>query len=373
MNGKSRWVLVLLLIPLIALGAVWAALIWFRVPVEVAPVERGRAVSAVPGVVEVSARHRFEIRSEYGGRVVSGTLEPGQRVAAGEVLFVLDTSDLDAEIDRVRRDLETEEALRELGSPLRHDLSEAEEELERMQVLREEGRYSTLEIQQGARRVARLREQIERERIRDQARMEELREELLSLERQRGRMTLRAPVEGDLIDILAYPGDLVAPRAPLARLMAAERRVEATVSEADFAGVEVGQAATVRFLGYGPRLFAARVSARLPAADPETQRYTVLLEIDADDDLLIPGLSGEVSILVGEREDALVIPRRALFGNRVYVVSDGRIREREGEPGFISLTRAEILSGVEAGELVVVENLDRLREGDRVRVLNDVP
>ena len=373
MNGKSRWALVLLVIALIATGAVWASMTWLREPVTAAPVELGRAVNAVPGVVEVLARHRYEIRSEYGGRVVSGDHEPGRRVEAGEVLFALDTADLDAEIERVRLDLKTEEALREIGSALRHELLEAEEELERLRALREEGRHSAREVVLEERRVTRLREEIERERIREENRRAALRNELASLERQRERMTVRAPVAGDLIETLARTGDLVAPRAPLARLLAAERRVEAAVSEENFAGVENGQAATVRFLGYGARLFNATVSGRLPAADPETQRYTVLLDVELDEAMLVPGLTGEVSIVVGERENALVIPRRALFGGRVFVVSEGRVHEREVEPGFVSLTRAEILSGVEEGEWVAVENLDRLRDGDRVRLIDDVP
>jgi multidrug efflux pump subunit AcrA (membrane-fusion protein) len=43
------------------------------------------------------------------------------------------------------------------------------------------------------------------------------------------------------------------------------------------------------------------------------------------------------------------------------------------ERGFISLNQVEVLSGLDEGERVVVEKLDRLRNGDRVRIKRDAP
>lgn len=371
-RGRVRWGLTAFLVLVFAAGAglVWAAGSWLREPVEVERVERGRAVDAVPGVVEVSARHSAEIRSPEEGRVVESAVEAGRSVEEGGVLVRLDTAEIDGRIERVRMDLETEKALRDLGSPLRYELQDAEEEMERMRALYEQGEYSRGELAAQERKVAAVANEIEIERLRERRRIERLRNEREELERRRERMTVRAPMDGDVVEVYAYPGDVLAARAPLARLLSSDREVVASISEENFAGIRAGQPATVRFLSYGTRRFDGSVSRVLPAANPETQRYTVHLDVDMPHEMKIPGITGEVSIVLDEREEVLIVPRRALFGRQVFVVREGRAHLREVEPGFVSLTRVEIRSGLEEGETVVVENLDRLHDGDRVRVEN---
>ncbi len=358
---------------LVLLGAALGGLFllgstWLHPEVSLAPVERGTAVDAVPGVVRVTARYTLDIRSESAGRITESHVEPGTRVEEGDVLFRLDTAEIEWETARVKSELDTERALGEIGSLLRYDLEEAREERNHKRELFEDGEIPRRELDAIERRVARLADEIRRDKIRERQRVRTLEQELERLERDLAKTAVRSPAGGDIVEVQVHPGDVVGPRAPLARLHSAERRIEATVSEEAFAGIRVGQPATVRFLGYGTRLFEGSVSRLLPAADPETQRYTVHLELNMADELLVPGITGEVSIIRDEREGALNIPRRALFGRQVFVLRDGRVELREVDPGFVSLNRVEIRSGLEEGDYVVVENLDRLRDGDRVRV-----
>jgi hypothetical protein len=62
-----------------------------------------------------------------------------------------------------------------------------------------------------------------------------------------------------------------------------------------------------------------------------------------------------------------LIPRRALFGDNVYAVQNGRVQLRKVEVGYVSSNIAEITKGLSTGEQVVVEDLDKYRDGDRVR------
>jgi len=70
---------------------------------------------------------------------------------------------------------------------------------------------------------------------------------------------------------------------------------------------------------------------------------------------------------------ALIFPRRALFDGKVYVVRDGRVELRPVRTGFVSLNEVEALDGLAEGERVVVESLDRMRAGDRVRQAGSAP
>ena len=150
--------------------------------------------------------------------------------------------------------------------------------------------------------------------------------------------------------------------------MAVGRTVEAKLSEENFAAVKLGQRASVRFLTYGADQYAAVISKILPSADSTTQRYTVFLDVSLPEGrVLVPGLTGEVSIIIAERADAIIIPRRALVGEYVYVVEGSKLTLRKIQKGFESLNQVEILQGLAVDELVVVEQQDRFREGDRVR------
>ncbi|HYP17116.1 MAG TPA: hypothetical protein VEQ65_07875, partial [Opitutus sp.] len=69
----------------------------------------------------------------------------------------------------------------------------------------------------------------------------------------------------------------------------------------------------------------------------------------------------------GQRQSETIIPRRALFGNQVFVVEKGRVRLRQVEVGYTDLTFAEIVKGLNPGDQVIVEEVDQFSDGDRVR------
>ncbi len=191
---------------------------------------------------------------------------------------------------------------------------------------------------------------------------------LRAKQREMEKMTIRAPFEGEVSYVYAHPGDLIDTGSPIVSLITTSRVIEAKIAEEDFANVKVGQKVLVKFLPYGEWLYHGRVTKILPTADPETQRHLVDLEItDIEREKLIPGITGEVSIVVGAHHANAVIPRRALINESVKVVTGGRVELRSVKKGFIWLTGAEIMDGLKPGELVIVDDLDSFRPGDGVR------
>src|SRR5260370_30114652 len=113
--------------------------------------------------------------------------------------------------------------------------------------------------------------------------------------------------------------------------------------------------------------FAAKVSSIQPAADPDTQRYTVILEMEKPPDNLMAGMTGEMNIITGSHENALLVPTRALLVDQALIVKRGIVQRRTIKVGFRTLDFAEALSGVSTGDRVVVADQDRLRPGEPVR------
>lgn len=354
---------------LVAAGLI-AGLAYLLRPVAiVAPVTRGLAVNAVPASVGVQAERALPLLSEAGGRLLAEdfNLDPGRRVAPGEVLARLDARALQLEIDRIEGEIAAVRRRVEIGSPMERDLENARDALAAAERQAAAGRLAEAEFTRQRRQVAGLAQRLELERAADEQTIRGSENTLAAKRLQLEAMTIRAPMAGQISEVFVNPGQLIGERTELATLIMSTRTVEARVSEENFAGIEIGQKASVRFLTYGDRTYDAKVAKILPTADPATQRYLVHLEVDIEPGQLAPGITGEASIVIGTRPNALILPRRALVGGAVLVVEDGRVRRRPIRTGFASLNAIEVTDGLKEGDLVVVEELDRFRDGDRVK------
>jgi RND family efflux transporter MFP subunit len=114
----------------------------------------------------------------------------------------------------------------------------------------------------------------------------------------------------------------------------------------------------------------AVVSEIAPAADPNSRTFRVKLDLPPDAGLRL-GQFARVLIPLGETP-ALCVPAAAVVRrgqmDLVYVVEDGRARLRLVKVGKSLGPEVELLSGVQAGDLVVSEGAARLRDGQPVQL-----
>lgn len=350
-----------------------AAAVWFvnfsmRSVAMVVPAVNGKAVRAVPGTVAVKAEFEMELKSEVSGRIKTSELDTGKRVFKNDVLVQLDTGDIDLEIERIKYEITAAKRKVELGSTLRAEVLNAKDTLDNLERQTKAGAYPAAEFEKQRRLYQQLQQKMDLDEVNAKLALDNFENSLRSRERERTKMTIVAPADGVVTNVLARGGDLIGSNSSIASLIAVGRTVEAKLSEENFAAIKLGQKATVRFLTYGADQYNAVISKILPSADPATQRYTIFLDVYLPEGrVLLPGLTGEVSIIIAERDNAVIVPRRALIGEYVYVVEEGVLVLRKIEKGYESLNQLEVVSGLKESELVVVEQLDRFREGDRVR------
>lgn len=355
---------------LFLLGVIALLLIVLRLQthtVELQPVERGTAIDAVPATVGVQHASIVTLSGEEGGRILESKLRLGEHVNEGDLLLRFDSTDLELEAEALRDRIEHLEQRAGLRMQQEIDLARAQEELENNERLHEAGSYPELEIIRRRREFQAFRENQLRQQLDEAQQLDNLRNQLRRVELRIDRSTLYAPASGTVNRISAFKGEVVHPRSQIAHIHSDKLLVNAQINEEDFAGVRKGLNATVRLITYGDRLFNATVSSVLPGADPVTQQYTVFLDLDISAELLLSGLSGEASIIRERKEDALLIPRPALFGSSVFVAKNGRAERRTVEVGARGLSQIEILAGLEASESVITFGATELRDGDRIR------
>jgi len=358
--------LVILIVAVVVIAFVGRSLL---LPVaRTEPAYKGIAINAVPGSVVVRAEYIMDIKSEAEGRLLASELDPGKKVKQGEVLAQIDPADLKLEVEYLQSEFEAAKKRLAIGSSIAIELQNARDALDQSERMFKLGSFSEADLTKQRRSFKVFEQRVALEEVNNKQLIEGLENTLKVKQNQLRKMTVVAPFDGVVSTVIARPGDLLSAKATIATLISTSRTVEAKISEENFAGIKTGQKCTVRFLGYGGTNYDAFVTKILPTADPETQRYVVHLDVKIDPDKLVPGITGEVSIIVAERENSVLVPRRALFDNRVYVVVEGKVAMRQVDVGYVALSVAEITKGLVLGDQVIVEELDKFRDGDRVRI-----
>jgi len=355
---------------LVALGAVGLVVLKSRPVAKVAVTTKGRAVNAVPGTIVIRAEYEQPLLSEVAGRILEQdfNLDLGKKVKKGDILCRIETADLEIDIEHIESEFKAAKAHVGVGSLIELDRQTARESLDQYERMYKLGSVSESDITKQRRAYKAIEQRVENEKISNQQTIDGYDNQLKVKRRIVEKMTIKAQFDGVVSAVFVHPGALIESKTSLATLITISRAVEAKISQENFAGVALGQNAIVRFLGHENDIYDATTVKILPTAEAETQRYIVHLDValKGQTDLLVPGLTGEVSIVVGERDAQALVPRRAVFGSSLYVVEAGRVKRRKVEVGYVSLNIVEITKGLLPGEQVIVEDIDKFREGDRV-------
>ncbi|MFN3651479.1 MAG: efflux RND transporter periplasmic adaptor subunit [Armatimonadota bacterium] len=188
------------------------------------------------------------------------------------------------------------------------------------------------------------------------------------------KYTVLSPVTGVVTERPVDPGDYVISGSRLFTVANEQRMfIEAEVDEADIAGVRRGAEARFQVDAIPDRTYTGHVTRIADAADRTTKTYRVeVRELSATDGLRI-GMTADVNIQGRVTERALLLPVAALRSENgvsvVWVVDpSGRAQRREVRTQAKDATSVQVLSGLSAGERVVLNPPDGLEAGDRVEV-----
>ena len=349
-----------------------AAGTWFflgnQTEVSAATIRRDLALDAVPAAVKVAPEFQVTITSDVAGLVRKTSIKIGLVVQEGDLLFEIDSSKYELELAQMEQQLENTRQQFAMNLDQRTALDRRKDDLENFATRTKSGEYPELELKHRQEEFSMFLEGQSRERLGREQQLANLEHAIKLQKKNIADCQIKAPASGTVTELFAQPGEVVGVRAPLVRLFSKALLVEARINEEDFSGIHPGLDASVRFLAYGPELYPAKVVKVLPNADPLNQQYRAYLEVTIAPERLIPGLSGEASIIRNRRAGALIAPRAALKDGAVFVIENGIARRRPVSVGFRSLSAFEILDGVADGARVATSRLDELRDGTRARI-----
>jgi RND family efflux transporter MFP subunit len=347
------------------------------------PIERRLQIA---GTLEPD--ERVIVSAKVPGRLASLAVDIASRVEPGQAIAEIEPRDYQLEVEQARASLaqaraelglEADETTAELDvdntaivREARATRDEAATNLARARALAKEGLAtgSALDAAEASAVRAETSLQAAREQVRiRKAAVQQRVAALRAAQQKLADAALRAPIHGIVQARLTSVGSYLAAGTPVVEIVRIDPlRLRLAVPERDARSVRQGQPVTVRLEG-DQQSYGGRVTRLAPALD--TASRTLLVEADiANPGNLRPGNFVRAEIAIGERP-ALTIPKSAIVVfaglTKVVLVEGGKAVERTVELGDSAGDRVEVLSGLKAGEAVVVAP-GSLQQGQPVRV-----
>ena len=194
-----------------------------------------------------------------------------------------------------------------------------------------------------------------------------------SAQSQLGNTRITAPFSGTVEERMAEPGELAAPGQPVVRLVASGAvKVVAGVPERYASEIEVGAQVRIIPSAYGAEPRGGRITFVGSAINTPSRTFPVEIAVQNGDRSLKPEMVVRLELTRDVLRDVITVPQETIIrderGTSVFVVADGLAARRVVEVGPMSGDEVVILSGVQAGDQIVVSGQADLAEGDKVRV-----
>lgn len=195
------------------------------------------------------------------------------------------------------------------------------------------------------------------------------------------KKSIRAPFAGELGIRNVDVGQYLAPGSNIVTLQALSPIfVDYNLPERYLSELSAGQAVEIGVQAYPDRVFKGTISAVSPRIDVPTRSVQVRAVFDNADQSLKPGMFAQVHTILPTQSDVLTLPERSIaynpYGNAVFVIEDkdGKqsVTSRPVKTGDVRDGRIEILEGLAVGDQVVSDGLNKLRNGQAVRIDNSV-
>ena len=387
-NPKWPWLLAAVVI---AAGATY----WLKpdgaVPVRVVQASLSGGASVGGSVLDASgyvvARRQATVSSKVTGKVIAINFEEGQKVAEGEVLAQLDGSNLEAQMDLGRAQIE--QARAQL-TELKVSLANAERDAARNRDLVGRGLVPQSAADNANTAVGQLKARL----ASAEQGVRVAQQQVQVMQKNLDDTVVRAPFAGVITIKNAQPGEMISPlsaggagtRTGLGTLVdMTSLEVEVDVNENFLNKVKAGQKARTKLNAYPEWEIPSELIAIIPTAD--RSKATVKVRVgfsraagEAIDARILPDMGARVSFLADDAPPPqaavarrVLAPREAISGDAVFVVSGNTVKRQVVKTGAAEGETVTILEGLSGGESLAIGDFSKLADGRTIRIEEATP
>jgi RND family efflux transporter MFP subunit len=331
----------------------------------------------------VTPRRRATIAAKITGRVTGVFFDEGTHVHQGQLLATLDDSDTRRALDSARADRDASQAA---IADFQVQLRLAEIQLQRAEALRKAGVQSQEQLDTSSAAADSLRAKIALAKQQVQSSEMRIREAQQAVD----NCVINAPYDGIVVSKDAQVGEMVSPisagggftRTGIATIVDMNsNEIEVDVNESYIARVKDRQKVTAILDAYPNWEIPSHVRTVIPTADRQKATVKVRISFDKLDPRILPDMGIKVTFLSDEpvkKVDATapvvaaLLPNEALHDDGgkkiVFLVKNDKLERRAVSVGNTQGTQTEILSGIVAGDAVVVKGPANMQDGLAVQI-----
>lgn len=189
------------------------------------------------------------------------------------------------------------------------------------------------------------------------------------------KMSLKSPFDGVVADLPYFTnGTRITSGTEMIRIIDYNKLyLEANLPEKYFRNIEKGYKVYVTSYTSTADTLTGYITQIAPSIDPEARTFKCFVEVENQEQILLPGMFVKADLVVNSAEEVIVIPRDIIMSrNRnqvVYVVENGVATERTITTGLQNDESVEVKMGLLIGESIVNSGFETLRNQSRVRIL----
>ena len=377
----------------------------------------GESVLSASGYVV--AHHKIAVGAKVMGRVNWIGVEKGDTVKEGQVLVRLEDTEFRAQVNQARANLAAaqarldqlrsgsrpQEKLKDRAAVLQAEanLKIAEAEFQRSEKLYREGVASKAEydsalarrdtaaaLLEAARQSSAMTDigpRTEEIRAAD-AQVQQMKAALDYAETQLAATEIKAPVAGTVLERIVERGEMVTPSAfggsgartsvvDLADLT--DLQIELDISQADFSRLKMGQRAEIIPEAFPNLRYTGFIEEIAPEANRAKSTVQVKVKVENPNEQLRPEMNARVNFLSDKPANnqsqsvaRVLVPKQAVVRKDgavfVFVVKGNRVEQRTIRLGDETGDAYYVLDGLSGSESVAIVGVDKLRDGDRVKI-----
>lgn len=359
---KSKWKLWLIpLVVVLAFGMYKGGNLWGKneepqkvsvQTVSAKSVEKIKIENALALTGSLEAFEEAVISSKVAGRVSQVAVENGDAVVPGQPLVLLERQDYVNALTASQAILKKAET----------NLISARTNYQRFQELHNQGAVSQKDFEdmEVALKVA-------------EADASSAAASVANDEESLRNATVASPLRGVVANKNVTTGQVLTPGVTL---MAVEDissvYVVVNIEQKDLAKIKPGLKADVTVDAYGDKKFAGTVEVINPAANKSARVFETKIKVDNKEQLLKPGMFAKVQVKTGEAVEVLAVPQAALTTKQgmyfVFVPEGDKVKRVQVEIGQIHNQSVEIMKGLKEGQQVVITNVNKLKDQDKVKI-----
>ncbi len=326
----------------------------------------------------VVAQRKAAVASKVTGRLISLFVEEGSTVKKGQVIAKLESDDVAAARDQAKANLD---AARYALEQAKAEFNDATITFNRNKELIGQGYVAQAEYDASEARFRRARAGVSAAEAAVQASVAALQGANVAFE----YTLIRAPFDAVVLTKNADIGDIVTPIGAAADAKAAvvsiadmsSLQVEVDVSESNLQQVKTGQPCEILLDALPEYRFRGAVHMIVPTADRTKATVMVKIRFIDSDNRILPEMSAKVAflsreVMSAEEKPRTVVNPAAIVDRKdkkaVFLITDNRVIETQVTLGEKLGDMVEVLSGVKTGDLIVLKPLDRMRNGQRIKI-----